>query len=180
MSRLAIPTLAAAPAAARPLLDAVGAQLGSVPNLFRLLAQSPAALEGTLALSKAAHRTLDLKLRERIALAVAEVNGCDYCLSAHAALAAGMAKLDPQEIALARRGHAGEPRADAAVVFARRIAETRGRVADEDLAALRGAGFTEAQTIEIVLVVAENFLTNLVNNVAETAIDFPVLRTGEG
>lgn len=180
MSRLTIPSRDEAPAAAQPLLDAVGAQLGVIPNLFRVVAHSPAALEGYLALSKAAGRTLDLKLRERIALAVAEVNGCDYCLSAHSYLATNLAKLDAEEIALARTGHSAEPRADAALGFARRVAEARGRVTDAELATLHQAGFTEAQVVEIVLVVAENFLTNLVNNVAATTIDFPAVRAERG
>ena len=82
MSRLPVaPTIDAAPAAAQPLLQAVNAQLGMVPNLFRLLAASPAALEGMLGLSGALGKgALDAKTRGRIALTVAEVNGCSYCL----------------------------------------------------------------------------------------------------
>ena len=83
MSRLTIPTREAAPSASRPLLDAVEKSLGVVPNLYRLVGQSPAALEGLLSLNGAIGRALDPKTRARIALAVAQVNGCDYCLSAH-------------------------------------------------------------------------------------------------
>ncbi len=84
MSRLAIPARNDVPAAAKPTLDAVHAKLGVVPNMFRLIAQSPAALEGFVSNNAALGKTLDVKTRERIALAVAEVNGCDYCLSAPA------------------------------------------------------------------------------------------------
>jgi AhpD family alkylhydroperoxidase len=104
------------------------------------------------------------------------VNGCDYCLSAHSYLGAHLAKLDAAEIEANRRGHSTDPRADAALVFARKVAETRGKVSDADIAAVRLAGFSDGQVIEIVVNVALNVLTNLLNNVADTDIDFPVVR----
>jgi uncharacterized peroxidase-related enzyme len=179
MSRIAIPTVETAPAAAQPLLDAVHKQLGVVPNLFRLVALSPAALQGYLGLSGALTKALDLKTRERIALAVAQVNGCDYCLSAHSYLGLNLAKLGEAEVALNRNGASSDPKANAAVQFAARVAETRGKVDDADLAAVRAAGYSDAQVIEIVAVVAENVLTNFVNNVAQTDIDFPVVRAAQ-
>lgn len=175
MARLNIPTLEQSPAAAQPQLEAVGKQLGVVPNLFRLVGQSPAALTGFLGLSGGLAKALDLKTRERIALAVARVNGCDYCMSAHSYIGENMAKLDMAEIAANRQGHSHDARADAAVAFARKVAEARGKVSDADLAAVKQAGFSDAQVVEVVLVVAENFLTNLINNVADTDIDFPVV-----
>jgi uncharacterized peroxidase-related enzyme len=176
MSRIAVPARETAPAAARPLLDAVEKKLGSVPNLFRLMAASPAVLDGYLAMSAALSRTLDLKLRERIALAVAAVNGCDYCMSAHTYLATNLAKLPVEEVARNRAGGSGEPKADAAVRLAAKIARERGHVADADLAEARLAGWTDAQIVEIVAVVAENVFTNFLNEVATTDIDFPVVR----
>ena len=175
MSRLTIPSRTEAPAKSQPLLDAVEKQLGVVPNLFRLVGSSPAALEGYLGLNGALGRTLDAKTRERIALAVAQANGCDYCLSAHTYLGLNLAKIDDTEIALNRTGHSADAKADAALVFARRVLDSRGRVSDADLAAVRLAGFTEPQVIEIVASVALNVLTNYINNVAETDIDFPVV-----
>jgi uncharacterized peroxidase-related enzyme len=179
MSRLTIPAREDAPAKSQPLLDAVEKLLGVVPNLFRLVGTSPAALEGYLGLNGALGRTLDAKTRERIAIAVAQANGCDYCLSAHSYLGLNIAKIDEAEIALNRAGHSGDARADAAVVFARKVLDSRGRVSDADLAAVRLAGFSEPQVIEIVTNVALNVLTNYVNNVAETDIDFPVVRTAQ-
>lgn len=176
MSRLTIPTYEEAPQKSQPLLDAVHAQLGVVPNLFRLVSVSPAALEGYLGLNGAASKTLDAKTRERIALVTAQVNGCDYCLSAHSYLATNLAKLDDAEIAANRAGHSNDARADAAVVFAKKIAESRGKVTSADVAEVKLAGFSEAQVVEIIINVSLNFLTNLVNNVAETEIDFPVVR----
>ena len=179
MSRLTIPARDAVPAASAPLLDAVEKSLGVVPNLFRLVGQSPAALEGMLGLNGALGRTLDAATRERIALAVAQVNGCDYCLSAHTYLGLNLAKLDEAEIARSRRGGSSDPRANAAVAFAAKVAAERGRVTDADIAAVKLAGFTEAQIVEIVGLVAVNVYTNFINNVAETDIDFPIVRAAQ-
>ena len=175
MSRLTIPAREDAPARSQPLLDAVEKQLGTVPNLFRLVSSSPAALEGYLGLNGALGRTLDAKTRERIALAIAQANGCDYCLSAHSFLGLNLAKIDEAEIALNRAGHSGDAKADAAIVFARRVLDARGKVSDADLAEVRLAGFTEAQVIEIIAAVALSVLTNYINNVAQTDIDFPAV-----
>jgi len=179
VSRITIPAREDAPEKSQPLFDAVEKQLGVVPNLFRLIGNSPAALEGYLGLNGALGRTLDAKTRERIALATAQANGCDYCLSAHTYLGLNLAKLDDVEIALNRTGHSGDAKADAAVAFARKVLDTRGRVSDADLAEVRLAGFSEAQVVEIVAAVAVNVLTNYVNNVAETDIDFPVVLAAE-
>jgi uncharacterized peroxidase-related enzyme len=177
MSRLSIPaTVDAAPAASKPLLDAVKKQLGVVPNLFRLVANSPAALEGYLGLSGALGKgTLPAPTRERIALAVAETNGCDYCLSAHTYLAKNLAKLDDAEITANRSGASNDPKADAALRFAVKVVRARGHVSDADVAAVKAAGYDDAQVIEIVQHVALNTWTNYVNSVAQTEIDFPVV-----
>lgn len=179
MSRLSIPTRDEAPAASQPILDAVNAQLGVVPNMFRLIALSPAALTGLTGLSGGLSKALDVKTRERLAVATAQVNGCDYCLSAHTYLGLNLAKLSPEEIAQNRKGGSSDTKADAAVRFGAKVAQNRGKVETADLDAVRAAGFTDAQIVEIVMVVAENFLTNLINNVARTDIDFPVSLTAE-
>ncbi len=175
MSRLPIPaTVADAPAAAQPILDAVGRQFGTVPNLFRLVATSPAALQGYVALIEAlGHGTLPAATRERIALAVAEINGCGYCLAAHTALGRKLARLDDAEIAANRAGTSTDPKADAAVRFAAAVTRQRGHVDDAALGAVKAAGYDDGQVIEIVLHVALNTWTNYVNEVARTEIDFP-------
>lgn len=175
MTRLSIPaTITDAPAASQPLLQTVEKQLGSVPNLFRLIANSPAALEGFLSLSGAlAKGSLPAATRERIALAVAELNGCGYCLAAHSYIGANMAKLAPAEIEANRRGHSTDPKADAAVRFAVHVVTARGHVSDEQVKAVRLAGYSDAQVVEIILHVAMNTLTNYANEVAQTVVDFP-------
>jgi uncharacterized peroxidase-related enzyme len=181
MSRITIPaTVESAPAAAQPSLNGVKAKLGSVPNLFRLLALSPAGLEGYLGLSGALGKgSLDPRTRERIALAVAEFNGCGYCTSAHAYIGRNMAGLSDTEIAANRSGSSTDDRAAAAVRFAVRVVEARGHVSDADIASIRAAGYSDAEVIEVVLQVALNTLTNYVNEVAETTIDFPAVKARE-
>jgi len=177
MSRIPTPaTVADAPEASHALLNAVKAQMGSVPNLFRIVATSPAALEGYLGLNAALGKgALPAATRERIALAVAEVNGCGYCLSAHTYIAKNMSKLDDAEITANRNGASNDPKADAAVRFAAKVATARGHVTDADFAAVKLAGYSDAQVIEIVLHVALNTWTNYVNEVLKTDIDFPVV-----
>jgi len=179
MARLPIPALDDAPEASKPILGVVKTQLGVVPNVFRLFSSSPAALKGLTSLSGALTKSLDVKTRERIALAVAQVNGCNYCLSAHTYLGLNLAKISPEEIALNRRGSSSDPKADAAVRFAAKVAETRGHVSDEDLVTVRKAGYSDAQVLEIVALVVENVFTNFVNEVAKTDIDFPVVQAND-
>jgi uncharacterized peroxidase-related enzyme len=176
MSRIPTPvSIEAAPSSAQPKLEAVKKQFGVVPNLFRLVANSPAALEGYLGMSGAlAKGSLPAQTRERIALAVAQINRCDYCLSAHAYLGKNLAKLSDAEIAANRHGGSLDPKADAAVRFAAKVVRERGHLSDSDLQAVRMAGYDDAQIVEIVQHVALNTWTNYVNEVAKTEIDFPV------
>ena len=177
MSRIPTPaSIEAAPEAAQPLLAAVHKQLGVVPNMFRLIANSPTGLEGYLGLNGALGKgTLEPKTRGRIALAVAEVNGCDYCLSAHTYLGKNLSKLSDAEMAANRDGGSTEEKADAAVRFAVKVAQSRGHVSEADVQAVKAAGYTDAQVIEIVLHVALNTLTNYINETLKTEIDFPVV-----
>jgi uncharacterized peroxidase-related enzyme len=177
MSRLAIPTsIETAPVASQPLLQAVKKQLGIAPNVFRLTSNSPAALEGYVGLLGALGKgKLPAPTRERIALAVAEANGCDYCLSAHTYLGKNLAHLDDAEMTANRSGASNDPMADAAVRFAAKVVHARGHVSDDDVRAVKAAGYDDAQVIEIVQHVALNTWTNYVNSVAETEIDFPLV-----
>jgi uncharacterized peroxidase-related enzyme len=177
MSRIQIPaSVEAAPTASRPLLEAVKKQFGVVPNLFRLVSNSPAALEGYLGLFGALGKgALPAATRARIALAVAEANSCGYCVAAHTYLGKGVAKLQAGEMLANRAGRSGDASADAAVRFAAKVTRDRAQVTDADLRALRDAGYDDAQIVEIVLHVALNVWTNYVNKVAETEIDFPAV-----
>lgn len=176
MSRLNTPTIETAPPAARPALEGARKSLGMVPNMFRVIANSPAALDGYLGLHAALSRgALDAKTRERIALAVADLNGCNYCLSAHTYLGKNVAKLDEAEIAANRSGASNDAKADVAVRLATAIVRQRGHIDDAALTAARAAGFGDAEIVEIVAHVALNTLTNYINEVAGTEIDFPAV-----
>ena len=155
MSRITTPTsIDAAPAPAQPQLEAVKRQIGVVPNLFRLVANSPAALEGYLGMSGAlAKGSLPAPTRERIALAVAQINGCNYCLSAHSYMGKNMAKLSDAEIAANRHGGSLDPKADAAVRFAAKVVRERGHVSDADVQPqlLQQLGIEQAVSILVAL-----------------------------
>lgn len=177
MSRIPTPaTIEAAPAGSRSMLEAVKKQLGSVPNIFRIVSASPAALEGYLALNGALSKgAIDGKTRERIALAVAELNGCSYCLSAHTYLARNVAGLDDAEISANRRGASDDTFGAAAVKLALSVARQRGRLSDTDIEAARSGGLSDAMIVEVVSHVALNTFTNFVNKALQTEIDFPVV-----
>jgi uncharacterized peroxidase-related enzyme len=173
MPRIAPINAARADAGVQATLSAVKAKLGMVPNLFSTFAQSPAVLNGYLALSEALGKgVLTATQREIVALAVAQANECAYCLSAHTVLGKG-AGLSPEGIRKAREGKAEGALDGAIASFARRVVETRGQVSDADLTAARSAGLGDAQIVEVIANVAINALTNYTNNVAQTEIDFP-------
>jgi uncharacterized peroxidase-related enzyme len=177
MSRLNTPaSVETSPEGSRASLVAVGKSLGVVPNLFRLVGNSTAALKGYLGIGAAlANARLDARTQERIALAVAEINACDYCLSAHTYLGRNVAKLDDAEMTANRNGGSNDPKANAAVSFAAAIVMSRGHVLDREVASVRAAGYSDAEIIEIVLTVALNTFTNYVNEVAQTDVDFPIV-----
>ncbi|HTN50397.1 MAG TPA: carboxymuconolactone decarboxylase family protein [Burkholderiaceae bacterium] len=173
MSRIPAIDPKTASGAAKPLLDAVQSALGVTPNLFRVLAQSPKALEGFLGLyGAAAGFTLDKATQERIALAVAESNACDYCLAAHTAIGRG-AGLSSEEVRLNRRGTSADSRAAAFVALAKAVNDKVGAVSEAEFDAARASGISDAEMVEVVAAVAINVFTNALNKLARTDIDFP-------
>src|SRR5215468_8010730 len=138
------------PADSKPTLDTFTKNIGFALNMMATFAQSPIAFNSWAALLGSLSKALDVKTRDSIGLAVSEVNGCDYCLTVHSFTAEHMAKLPADEIILARKGHASDPKRDAAIQFARKVIETRGKVSDADLKAVRAAGYTDANVMKIV------------------------------
>ena len=178
MSRIK-PVLEATHDGVRSSFDAIERQLGVVPNMMRTMAQSPRVLEGYLALSRALRRgLLPATLQEQIALAVAETNACNYCLSAHTALGR-TAGLSDEQLSASREGRAADAKANAALRFALAVLQRRGGVTDEEFARVRAAGFSEAEIAEIIAHVALNVLTNYFNRAADTEIDFPKVTTAQ-
>lgn len=174
MSRIPIPAVEEAPAASRPLLAETHKRLGTVPNLYRIVATSPAALEALVGFYSALEKgDLDPLTRERIALTVAEANGCEYCLSAQTFRVRQGAMLDDAEITANRSGASNDVKADAAVRFAAKLARGRGAVTDADVTAVREAGYSDAEIVEIIAHVAVNLFTGTANLALQTEIDFP-------
>jgi uncharacterized peroxidase-related enzyme len=173
MSRITIPARDDVQDRSKPILDAVTKQLGFAPNLHRLISLSPPTLAGWLGLQTELAKTLDARTRAAIALAVSEADDCAYCLAAHSYVAENFARMSPAEIKLNRDGRSGDPRPGAAARFAKSLIETRGHVDDNTIEAVHAAGFSDAQIIEITALAAQFLLTNFINNMASTAIDFP-------
>ncbi|TFW09497.1 carboxymuconolactone decarboxylase family protein [Oxalobacteraceae bacterium OM1] len=155
------------------LLTAIRDQLGMVPNFLKVFANSPVALRAFLGLHGVANDgALDAPTRERIALALAQQNGCEYCVSAHTAIGR-KSGLSNDEIAAARAGTSEDAQAAAAVKFAQSLMDKTGEVSALELAEMRNAGFTDAQIVEVITHVGMNFLTNILGKASRVDIDFP-------
>ncbi len=173
MARIAIVNPATATGDAKTLLDAVQAKLGMTPNFLKVLANSPAALGSFLGLHGIAEAgSLDLQTRERIALALAEQNSCEYCLSAHTAIGRKTG-LTGDEMEANRQGTSQDAKAAAAVAFARALVEHKGEVTNAEIDAVRNAGYGDAEIVEIIVHVGMNLLTNILGKASRVEVDFP-------
>lgn len=161
----------------KELFTAIEGKLGMVPNMMRTMGNSSAFLEGYLNLSSAlGSGTLGAKTGELIALAVAESNKCDYCLSAHTYIAANLVKVNAETLNAARSGNATDAKTDAILKFAKVLVSKKGLVDAADVDTLKTSGVTEGEVGEIIGHVALSILTNYFNNTANTEIDFPALK----
>jgi uncharacterized peroxidase-related enzyme len=177
MNRITQLDPASATGKAKQLFDGVQAKLGIVPNLFRVFGNSPAALEGYLNFSGSlAGGVLNAKVREQIALAVAEINDCTYCRSAHTYIG-GKVGLSEKEMADARKVSATDEHTAAILNLARSIVVQRGLLSEAEFKAARAAKLTDAEIVETTANVALNILTNYVNHVAQTVVDFPEVKS---
>ncbi len=164
---------ASAPASVAGTLDAIHGAFGATPNMFRTVAQSPAALNAMWGFFGAlGGGSIDAPLGEKIAVAVANRNDCHYCLAAHTALGR-KAGASAAEMGAAQTGQSDDPRTAAALAFALKLVEARGQVAEADVQALRAAGFSDGEVVEIVAHVALNLFTNYVNVAFAVPVDFP-------
>ena len=157
----------------KELLNTIKAKLGRTPNIFKIMAHSPVALQSYLGLSGAfADAKLPPKVREQIALAVGEDNQCHYCVAAHSAIGK-LAGLTPEEIESSRLAKASDPKTNAILRLAKKLSSNRGNITDLELAGARKAGCSDGEILEIITAVVLNLFTNYINHVADTAIDFP-------
>ena len=161
---------------AAALLAQLRKRVGAVPNMAKVMANSPALLKGWMELSEAlAAGVLPGAVRERISLATAEYNRCAYCLSAHTLSARNTAKLDSDEIERARHAESADPHAAALLALSDAIARGRGTIDETVLKTARAAGATDAEIAEVIGNLALNILTNYFNIVADTDNEFPLV-----
>ncbi len=176
MSRVPLIDRSQASADRRALLDDIHAAFGTTPNMFRAVANSPAALKSMWGFFGAlGGGTLGPRLGEQIAVAVADRNACEYCLSAHTLLGQN-AGVSAEDMAAAQAGRSADPRTQAALRFALQLVEARGRVGEADVQALRDAGFGDEAIVEILAHVALNLFTNYVNVAFAVPVDFPAVK----
>ena len=158
---------------AAELLSMVQKKMGRVPNMMKTLANSPAALELYLNMSSVlGGSSLNLQDRERLALLAANKGDCQYCDKAHSAIAAGVAKVAPSEIAAARDGHSENATSQALLQFSAALIEKRGHVSDAEFKQAKDAGLSDAQILDVIAVTCFNLYTNYVNHVTNPDIDF--------
>lgn len=173
MARINLVTAESANAEQKALLDAIQSQLGMVPNFLKVFANSPDALKAFLGLHGIANAgSLDPQTRERIALALAQQNSCEYCLAAHSAIGR-KAGLNNAEIEANRAGTSQDATAAVAVKFARSLVEHTGEVTTAELLEMRNAGYSEADIVEVITHVGMNILTNILGKAGRVDIDFP-------
>jgi uncharacterized peroxidase-related enzyme len=173
MTKFTVHTTDTAPDRSRPLLEGIKKAFGFVPNLYAVFAESPAALQGALAMAEAfSASTLSPAEQQLVALAVSEANDCQFCVAAHSTIAKRIAKADPALVAatLARKP-LSDPRLDALVTFTRRMVEQRGFVGDIDVAAFLEAGYSKAQVIEVLLGVGMKTFNNYVDHIAHVPLN---------
>ncbi|MFV2198226.1 carboxymuconolactone decarboxylase family protein [Nocardiopsis sp. LOL_012] len=157
-------------------LDQIHAAFGTVPAMFRAVANSPAALTSMWSSFGAfADGALGPALGEQVAVAVANRNSCEYCLAAHTALGrkAGVSR---EALTAAQDGTSDDPRTAALLRFAQQLVEHRGQVAPEDVQAVRDQGWSDEHIVEVIAQVALNLFTNYINIALDVPVDFPAVR----
>lgn len=174
MTRLSALSPEVASGKTKDLFTAIEGKLGMVPNMMRTMGNSSAVLEGYLNLSSAlGASSIGVKTGNLIAMTVAELNACNYCLSAHSFIGEKLVGIDAQTLSEAREVKSTNAKTQAALNFAKEVVLKKGGVSNADVQAVKNAGYTEGEVAEIVAHVALNIFTNYLNKTANTAIDFP-------
>lgn len=172
MDRIKLLNIEDAPEGSKETLKDVQGKMGKVINIFKAMANSPAALKTYFGMNKALNeKVLDNASAERIGIRLAILNGCEYCNAAHSYLAKDV--LSAEEIKSAREGKSSVAKAQAVLDFAQAVMQKAGKVSDEEFKNAKKSGLSDNELMDIITVVALNFFTNAVNNVAQTRVDFP-------
>ncbi len=176
MSRIELLTAATAPVVAQPLLAQIQDAFGATPNMFRAVANSPAALQSMWgSFGALGAGTLGAKLGEQIAVAIADKNNCEYCLAAHTVLGRKAGATSAEKNA-AQAGQSDDPKTAAALGFAIRVVEQRAKIDAADVQTLHSAGFSDGEIVEIMAHIALNLFTNYVNVAFAVPVDFPQVK----
>lgn len=174
MTRVTAVTLETATTEVKPLIESIQKKMGSVPNIFKNMGNSPAVLKAYLSMSDAASQTtLSPTLREELALIVGQTNHCNYCISAHSTIGKSLG-LSDTDVINARKGHGKTPKEEAILQFAKSVVEKRGVITSSEVDALKKAGVSDKELVEIILVISINIFTNYFNHITDPAIDFKV------
>lgn len=174
MSRVKPVTKEEAKNGVKEIYQVLEKKMGKIPNIFLNMGQSHAVLKAYMGLGEAANlTTIDPKVREEIALTVAQANDCHYCLSAHSAIAKSIG-INEQTILQARLGQSQDPKTQAILRFSKLMVDKRGHLSDQEVDQLKKAGVSDTELVEIILVVIQNMFTNYFNHITDPAIDFPV------
>lgn len=173
MPRLNVVTPEQATGQTKELYNAIERAVGGIPNIYQGVGNSAAALEGVLHIGEVLKKgRLTSAEIEAIKLAVSETYGCNYCLAAHSLLGK-KAGLTDEEVISIRRGASQKPKIGALVKFVNAVIQPQARVSDDEVRAVRTAGYNDAQIAETLLTVAQTVFTNLFNRVHQTPLDFP-------
>lgn len=175
MERIKLLTKETASEKAKEVLEGIERKNGKVINIFKAMANSSAVLKTYFNINKALEeKTLDNATAERIAIWIANVNGCEYCNAAHSFLAKEL--LSEDEIAKNRDGKSSDAKAQSALEFAQVVMKNAGKISDDDFEKVKLAGYTDGEILEIATLVSLNFFTNAINNIAQTKVDFPKIQ----
>lgn len=156
----------------RQILDGFQAKLGTIPNIFKTIAQAPAVLKFYVAGSGAlGESSLSPALREQLALAIAGANSCDYCASAHTVIGRKVGVAE-SELPINLAAKSADAKVQAALTFAKKVVDSKAHIADADLATVRAAGYSDPQILEMIGVISFNIFTNYINHIVDTEVDF--------
>lgn len=176
MERIKLLSNGEASESANKVLDEITNKGQRLINIFKIMANSPAVIKSFFGMHKALEeKKISSEIAERIAIMLAVMNGCEYCLAAHSY--SGGKLLSPDEVFSARQGKSSDAKAQSALYFAKIVMTKAGRVTDEELELAKSVGFSDTELLEIVAIVSLNFFTNAINSVAHTPIDFPKPKT---
>ena len=173
MTKFTVPTRGIVSENNQAIFDNLQKGLGFVPNLYAYYAKNETALGDYLALQNR-KTTLKAKEREVINLVTSQINGCRYCQSAHTVLGKMNGFTDEQVIELRNGSASFDPKLDALVKFTASVVENRGRASEESKDAFFAAGYTEANLIDVVIIIGDKIISNYIHNLTGFPIDFPI------